>query len=315
MPALFPMTGSRRALHPRQWSALLARAPVTLGFVAVFWGVGALSFSLFSGPEGPMRSQVAATAHSVPGQWWTLLTSAFWAGNLAGYVLATMMVLTVGIPLERRIGSLRFGASALGVQVLGVGAAVGLVVAARAVMGSWARAMGGHHFLGPSAFIAGTLILATTAMPTLWRRRIRLVVFSLLLLLALYSGGFADLVRLAAAGAGALLGPVMLRRRTHFGRPVTSRHEGRVLIALLVAVTAIGPVVAGLVPHAAGPLSVLRLLFTNIQPVDPQELQILCSDPGQAKHCAAAQLQFRAGAGGFSWRSFPPSCCCCSPMV
>ncbi|WP_144662964.1 bifunctional lysylphosphatidylglycerol flippase/synthetase MprF [Paenarthrobacter nicotinovorans] len=299
------MTGSRRGLHPRQWSALLARAPVTLGFVAVFWGAGALSSSLVSGPEGSLRSHVAATAHSIPGQWWTLLASAFWAGNLAGYVLATIVVLAVGVPLERRMGSLRFGASALGVQVLGVGAAVGFVAAARAVMGGWTREMGGHHFLGPSAFIAGTAIAATTAMPTLWRRRIRLVVFALLLLLALYGGGFADLVRLAAAGAGALLGPVMLRRRTHFGRPVTSRHEGRVLIALLVAVTAIGPVVAGLVPHAAGPLSVLRLLFTNIQPVDPLELQSLCSDPAQAKHCAAAQLQLRAGAGGIFMAILP----------
>lgn len=47
-----------------------------------------------------------------------------------------------------------------------------------------------------------------------------------------------------------------------------------------------------------GPLAVLRFLFTNIQPVDPQTLQSLCSDPAQAKECASAQLQIRAGAGG-----------------
>lgn len=39
-------------------------------------------------------------------------------------------------------------------------------------------------------------------MPTLWRRRARLVVFALLMLLALYSGGFADLVRLGADTRG-----------------------------------------------------------------------------------------------------------------
>lgn len=39
-------------------------------------------------------------------------------------------------------------------------------------------------------------------MPTLWRRRVRLVVFALLMLLALYSGGFADLVRLGADTRG-----------------------------------------------------------------------------------------------------------------
>jgi lysylphosphatidylglycerol synthetase-like protein (DUF2156 family) len=142
-------------------------------------------------------------------------------------------------------------------------------------------------------------------MPTLWRRRIRVVVFALLLLLALYSGGFADLVRLAAACAGAVLGPVMFRRRTYLARPVSSRHEGRVLVGLLVAVSAVGPVVAGLVPHAAGPLAVLRFLFTNIQPVDPESLQSLCSDPGQGKECAAARLQLRAGAGGIFMAILP----------
>jgi phosphatidylglycerol lysyltransferase len=157
--------------------------------------------------------------------------------------------------------------------------------------------------------------MGTATMPTLWRRRIRLVIFAVLMLLALFSGGFADLVRLGAAVTGAFLGPVLLGRPPRLGRPVSSRHEGRVLIALLVAVLAIGPVVAGLVPHAAGPLFVLRFLFTNIQPVDPQTLQGLCTDPAQAKDCAGAQLQMRAGAGGSSWRSFRRFCCCCSRTV
>ncbi|MEO8282284.1 MAG: DUF2156 domain-containing protein [Pseudarthrobacter sp.] len=220
-------------------------------------------------------------------------------------MVATIMVLAVGIPLERRMGSLKFAASALVFQVTSIGVAVAFVALARAVMGSWTREMSGHHYIGPSAFIAGVGIAATSAMPTLWRRRIRLVVFALLLLLALYSGGFADLVRLAAAVAGAILGPVMLRRRTYLGRPVSSRHEGRVLIALLVAVSAVGPVVAGLVPHAAGPLSILRFLFTTIQPVDPESLQGICSDPGEGKECAAAQLQLRAGAGGIFMAILP----------
>ncbi|GAP57351.1 uncharacterized protein Cgl0966/cg1103 [Arthrobacter sp. Hiyo1] len=77
------------------------------------------------------------------------------------------------------------------------------------------------------------------------------------------------------------------------------------LIALLIAASAIGPVVAGLIPHAVGPLSILRFLFTNIQPVDPQTLQNLCSDPAQAKDCAVAQLQLRAGVGGIFMAILP----------
>ncbi|MFS0718936.1 phosphatidylglycerol lysyltransferase domain-containing protein [Arthrobacter sp. 1P04PC] len=254
--------------------------------------------------SGPARFHLAATAGSLPGQWWALLTSAFWARDLAGYVLGTVLLLA-GIVLELRMGSLRYAAAALGTQLLGTAAAMGFTAAARDLMGNWAREMSGHLFMGPSAMICGAAMAATAAMGTLWRRRIRLIVFALLMLLALYTGGFADLVRLGAAAAGALLGPVLLGRRPHPGVQAASRHEGRVLLALLVAVSAIGPVVAGLVPHAVGPLSVLRFLFTNIQPVDPQTLQGLCADPARVKDCAAAQLQLRAGAGGIFMAILP----------
>ncbi|WP_427130733.1 bifunctional lysylphosphatidylglycerol flippase/synthetase MprF [Pseudarthrobacter sp. S9] len=248
---------------------------------------------------------MVATAHSLPGHWWALLASAFWARDLLGYVLGTVLVLLAGIPLERQMGSLKLALSAVVAQTAGIIAATAFWEATRFLMGSWALQMGGTYILGPSALVCGAAMAATASMATLWRRRIRLAVFGLLVLLALYSGGFADLVRLGAGGAGALLGPALLGRRPRLVRPVSSRHEGRVLLALLMAVSAVGPVVAGLIPHAVGPLSVLRFLFTNIQPVDPATLQTLCADPAQGKECAAAHLQLRAGAGGIFMAILP----------
>jgi len=307
-PVGAPLPKSGKRIYSRApVSALLQlrHAPVTVVWLLLFWAAGALTSSLSAGPAGSLRPNVAVTAHSVPGHWWALLTSGLWTQNLAGYLLGTAVVLVAGLALEPRMGSARFAAAALGSQILGIAAALGFLATAHQVMGSWTREMSGHLFLGPSALITGALMARTAVMSTLWRRRIRLVTFALLILLALYSGGFADLVRLGAAAAGTLLGPILYGRTPRFGRPVSSRHEGRVLVALLVAVSAIGPVVAGLAPHAAGPLSVLRYLFTNIQPVDPQTLQSLCSDPGQAKECAAAQLQLRAGAGGIFMAILP----------
>lgn len=304
MPALPPGQAKSASSGPRLLKILRA-VPVTAGFVLAFWTVGALSSSLITGPTGPLRPQVAATVDSLPGHWWALLTSGLWAQNLAAYLLGSAVVFSTGVVFERRMGSFRFAAAALGCQILGIAAALGFLAVARQTMGSWTQEMSGHVFLGPSALMTGAAMAGTAMMPTLWRRRIRLVVFALLMLLALYSGGFADLVRLGAACTGTLLGPVLLGRRPRFGRPVSSRHEGRVLIALLVAVSAVGPVVAGLTPHAAGPLSVLRFLFTNIQPVDQETLQGLCADPRQAKECAAAQLQLRAGAGGLFMAILP----------
>lgn len=299
-PVSTPVQGAQPTQHrgsPRGFLSALRGAPVTLGYVAVVWGVGIASSSIVSGPGPGWREDVAATAYSLPAHWWTVLASALWSRDLAGYVLGTGLVLLAGIPLERQIGSLKLAASAVTAQIVGVLAATGFLEATRGLMGTWALEMNGTYFLGPSALVYGAVMAATASMGPLWRRRIRLGIFGLLILLALYSGGFTDLVRLGAGSAGALLGPVLLGRAPRLLRPVSSRHEGRVLIALLVAVSAVGPVVAGLTQHAVGPLSVLRLLFTDIQPVDPQTLQSACAIPAQHRECEAMHLQLRAGAG------------------
>lgn len=305
-PAPEPETRSVPDVRPRRsWTERLRSAQLTLGFVIVFWGLGALTSSLATGPDAQLRLNFALTPRSLPDHWWAAVTSAFWARDLTGYVLETALVLALGLPLERRMGRRAYAIAAVSTQVLGVGIALGFLALAQGLLGSWIAEIGGHLFVGPSALIIGTAMAGTASTATLWRRRIRLVVFSLLLLLALYSGGFADLVRLGAAAAGMVLGPLLAGRRPRFARPVSSRHEGRVLLSLLIAASAIGPVVAGLIPHAVGPLSILRFLFTNIQPVDPQTLQNLCSDPVQAKDCAVAQLQSRAGAGGIFMAILP----------
>ncbi|WP_051422936.1 bifunctional lysylphosphatidylglycerol flippase/synthetase MprF [Arthrobacter sp. MA-N2] len=289
----------------RSWTGRLRSAQLTLGFIVVFWGLGALTSSLAAGPDTLWRLNVELTPRSVTDHWWTVLASALWARDLAGYVLGTLMVLLLGVPLERRMGRRAFALAAVSSQVLGVGVSLGFLALAQGLLGSWTTEMGSHLFIGPSAFIIGTAMAGTASMATLWRRRIRLAAFALLMLLALYSGGFADLVRLGAAAVGVALGPLLMGRRPRFGRLLSSRHEARVLLSLLIAASAIGPVVAGLIPHAVGPLSILRFLFTNIQPVDPQTLQNLCSDPAQAKDCAVAQLQLRAGAGGLFMAILP----------
>ncbi|BAS16642.1 uncharacterized protein Cgl0966/cg1103 [Arthrobacter sp. Hiyo8] len=133
----------------------------------------------------------------------------------------TALVLLLGPPLERRMGSLKYAIAAVSTQILGVGIALGFLAAAQGLLGSWKAEMGGHLFMGPSAFIIGTAMAGTASMATLWRRRIRLAVSALLLLLALYSGGFADLVRLGAATAGAVLGH-SCRAGGRFGHPVST---------------------------------------------------------------------------------------------
>ena len=298
---------------PAGWARVLRGSPATLVFVVLLWAAGALSASLRSGPPPFLLPHVTATSRSVPDHWWTLLLSAFWERDLAGYIVGTLVVLLAGLPLERRLGSLKFAVAALAGHVLGIVATLGFLAVARGLMGSWIRDLSGHFFLGPSALACAAAMAATAALSTLWRRRVRVVLLAVLLLFAMYAGGFEDLVRLGAAVAGGLLGPVLLGRRPRFGWPAVSRHEARILVALLLTVAATGPVIAGLAPHAVGPLSVLKFLFTNIQPVDPATLQASCSRSADLRDCAAAQAcNCGPGRAESSWQSCRRSCCSCS---
>ena len=280
-------------------------APVTGAVIVLLWLAGTLSASLWGGPRGTLHPHVVVSADSLPGHWWAMFTSGFWARDLRGYILWTVLLLIGGTFAERRLGHWRFAAAALGSPALGIVAALSVAHGVRGVMGSWSAQLLSHSFVGPSAMLCGAVMAATSTLETLWRRRIRLALSVLLILLALYSGSFPDLVRLGAAVAGALLGPLLLGRVPRIAVPKVSRREARVLVAVVVAASAIGPVLAGLLPQAVGPLAVLRFLFTNIQPVDPQVLQTLCSVPDQAKDCAIERLQLRAGSGGLFMAVLP----------
>ncbi|MDQ6752532.1 MAG: rhomboid family intramembrane serine protease, partial [Actinomycetota bacterium] len=248
---------------------------------------------------------MAVTASDLATRPWSVVTSGFWVQGIGLYVTFTLLLLLAGIPLERRLGSLRFAIAAAATQIPGILGAAGFVWAARGLMGTWSADLVTHLYLGPSAALFGVAMAATPTMSTLWRRRLRVTTFVLLLLLALYDGSFPDLVRFAAAVIGLGLGPILYRRSPRPAFPSMSRREARVLFALSLSAFAVGPVIAGLAPHSAGPLSVLRYLFTDIQPVDPQTLQSVCTDLAQANDCAMMRLQLRAGAGGIFMSILP----------
>ena len=305
-------TAKNSRLWPATMGSLLAgvvkagrQAPATWLLLLLLWVPGLLTGTVISGHREALPSAIVASPASLPGQWWTILTAPLWERGLGGYLAGTVLLLVAGLPAERRLGSLRFLIAGFTAQAAGIVLAIGMVHGIHSLLGSWSAQLLLQSYVGPSAIVFGAALAATTTLGVLWRRRLRLTLFTLLTLLALYSGSFPDLIRLAAATVGVFLGPLLFARVPRVSAPVASRREARVLVALIVATSAVGPVVAGLLPHAVGPLSVLRYLFTNIQTVDPQTLQALCTDPTQVKDCAEAQLQLRAGAGGIFMSILP----------
>lgn len=278
----------------------LAKSPVTLVFLVLFWFLGILTSSILDGPDDPLLPWVSVSVDTLPDYWPALLLSALWANGLAGYVSGTLLALAVGLPAERLLGSRRFLAAAVGTQIIGALAGIGFAAALRGVFETWGRELSTDSFVGPVAMICGLAAAASAGMGALWRRRVRLGLYTLLVVLALYSGALRDVMYLGAAAAGGLAGPYLFGRRPHWPRSlVSSRREARVLVGLLVVATAVGPVIAALNTRAVGPLAVLAYLFTNAETLDPVALANICADPSMQAECRTARLEQSAGPAGF----------------
>lgn len=296
--AALPAVRRRLARVGEPLRTVVRRAPVTVGLVVLLWVVGLATGSLLGGPPRGLLRHVAVGARPLAeGRVWTPLTSVLWSNGLGGYLLATVLLLLLAAPAERRLGRVRYLLAGLLSQVLGTLLAVGLVRLVSLSPGDWQRQLERAVVLGPYPFALGALMAATPWMDTLWRRRVRVGLLAVLVTLALYGGFLHDVAALAAALVGLALGRLLAGRRESSGRLTGTRREGRVLVAILVAASALGPVLAAFSPQAVGPLSGLQYLFTA-PPPDAETVLAVCADPEMGRQCQELQVQLRLSGVG-----------------
>jgi lysylphosphatidylglycerol synthetase-like protein (DUF2156 family) len=269
----------------------LRGAPVTVAFVAALWGLGAASGSLLHGPAAGLLAVVGVGVGPLrQAHWWAPLTSPFWASGLAAYLLSTVVVLLTLPWAEGRLGSRRTAAVMLAIAVGGAGAGLAVVSLLGVAGGRWADQLATSTAVGPGAVVLGTLLAASAAMPVLWRRRVRLLLVVALVMMALYSGLLPDVLRLWSGLVGLAVGAV-LTRPARTGRGSVSRPETRILMALVVAASALGPLIAAIAQTRIGPLSVLRFVFAS-PPPDAATVRQICAT-GPVEECADLQARVR----------------------
>ena len=241
------------------------RSRVTVALALILWVVGGITGSLLGGPSQDLQQNFAAGVPAIQdGNWWTPLTSAFFAGDLATYLGVTMLLLVVGSFCERRWGSVRMLWMTLLVQVVGVALGVGLVALANAIVDwQWADYLAQDFAVGATPLIAGLLMAFSGGLSVLWRRRIRIAVLTGCLVALLYGGQLQDVLRMSTALVGLLAGALFLHSgdRKLVGHP--SRRETRVLVAVVVAATALGPILVAITGSIEGPLSALADLYVG----------------------------------------------------
>jgi lysylphosphatidylglycerol synthetase-like protein (DUF2156 family) len=297
---------------PGPFARFVRRAPLTVLLVVVIWVLGALTGSVVHGPSPALAATVGAGLGPIrAGAWWGLATSALWCRGPASYVLSTTLIIALLPVAERRLGSLRAGGLTLALQV--VGSLIGLAwvwLLDRYLDGRWADQLAESVAVGPGTAVVGVALAASACLAALWRRRLRLVLVIALVMLALYSGLIGDLLRLSTGLLGLAVGAALFGRvRRHEARVARpSRPERRVLVALVVAASALGPLIAAWAQSRVGPLSVLRFVFAPPAP-DATTIQQTCAgavDPRDVRECAELQARLRFSGLGPALLSIMP---------
>ncbi|QHC56027.1 bifunctional lysylphosphatidylglycerol flippase/synthetase MprF [Rathayibacter tanaceti] len=223
---------------------------------------------------------------TLDGRPWTAVTSLLIAADPLQLLLDVLLMLPLLIVAERRLGSARTAVSFLLTGALGAVLGAGLQAIGAQAGEWWAGDTVGDHTFDPLIGAVGALVTATAFMGALWRRRLRVSVFAVVLMFMLYAGDSADVYRLLSGASGLVLGALLaggvagLRPQ----RPAPSSHrESRALLATIVAVTAIGPLVAVLSDSGYGPFSFLGRLLQSAF-TGTTDLEDPCSRA--VRHCA-----------------------------
>lgn len=282
-------------------------SPLTVAVVLTMWILGAATGSLVHGPSRDLQRFVATGLGAIQhGRLWTPVVSVLWEANLIAYLGATILLVAVAAPLERRMGSAKLAVAALSTQILGVLLGLGWASLAKMFDSNWGFRLHVGSSIGASAWVVGAAMVASANMGTLWRRRIRVGILALTVTLALFSGQLEDVVRMFAALVGLVIGRWIVGLSARGDRIAGTQREGRVLVAIVVAASAIGPMIAALSPQAVGPLAVLRDLFRGV-PWTVAEVRELCAESATDPDCRRGLLELRLSGVGPTLLSLLPS--------
>jgi phosphatidylglycerol lysyltransferase len=245
----------------------LRSVPLTLGILAVFLGVGAVTGSFLGGPPEELLPVAGVSGPGLrAGDWWSLFTSLFFATNPVAYLVASLMIVLLLGLAERHLGPLRTAVFFASGQFAAVTVFLLLTQVARYAGDGWLGLMAEDRMIGPHAAVLAVSMAASGRLPVLWRRRLRTAVLSVSLLLVLYVGHAETVIGLVGAVLGLTASWWQQGEHAQLHAPRFTGRETRNLLALTVAVFAVGPILTAVARTPTGPLALLRDVVLNPVP-------------------------------------------------
>jgi len=240
------------------------RVPITSVLIVVAWVMWLLARN-----TSPQRAY--GLTSDMAGQSWRFFTSGLTEKTLPALLIATVVLAVLGSAAEYMLGSRQYLGFGLVLQVFSV---IGMLVT-RDVMvvcrSSWAKAWLTEPFLSQIPWVFGVATVASSHFGRLWRRRLLVVLLVITGSMVLYSGSAADVARLMAVVAGA----VMSRTPVRGSLRRSSLQEFRLLIAAAFVMIAAGPLMTSVNPDSDAPLSRIYLLTWEESPVTVREAGVL----------------------------------------
>ncbi len=267
------------------------RAPATICYLAAVWVAGLVTGSIAHGPPRWLSGRVGAGLPSLGrGSWWTPLSAGLWASGPGSYLAVTVLGLLILAAAERRMGVARTVITLLVSQAVGLLLAAGLIQLAGLAGEPWLGALAGETTVGALPGVLGVGFALSCTFTLLWRRRLRLLLTVAVTISALYIGHLEQVAQACGALAGLVTGALMYGRAWPWAGLRASPHEVRVLVGLLVAVSALGGMLAALVANANGPMSLFSFLFATPGP-NPHDLAAACRPAELALACRGPREQ------------------------
>lgn len=252
-----PSRTRRHVITAAQWRRYAVRHPVALGLAAVVLGASIATGSLWGADATAWGSGAAALAD---GRWWSVATALVVPDSTVEVLLSVLLALTAFAYAESLLGHLR---SAV---VFVCGGVLSILLGALAHTVLWGfddlRPLESNDpVLDPSMGIFAAVLAASALSSALWRRRIRLVALATVVMFALYAGDADSWYRLIATLLGLGAGSLLARRAPRSDWHRSSSREVRALMAVLVAITGLGPLAAVIAGGGRGPFSVVASSF------------------------------------------------------
>jgi phosphatidylglycerol lysyltransferase len=270
---------------------LFKRSPATMCYLAAVWVAGLATGSIAHGPPGWLSGYVSAGLPSLGhGYWWTPLSAGLWASGLGGYLAITVLGLLVLAPAEQRTGMTRTFITLLVSQAAGLLLAVGLIKLTELAHEPWLSPLAGETAIGAVPGVLGVGFVLSGSLTPLWRRRLRLLLTTVATISVIYIGQLEQVALACVAAISLVAVALTYHRAWPWARPRGLQHDMRVLVGVLVAVPALGSILAALIGNWHGPMSLSSLLFAAQGP-GPRDLAASCPQAGLAAACRGMHEQ------------------------